>query len=178
MKHPYPCQYTDDWGDPATDFCTCPPRREVPHIRKAFINNPPWSPMEIYILQNGFKYAESIETIQRKMPERTTSAIKEKAKQLKLTVSKANMTSTQTIEKLEAELAVKKAEAALTQAKANYDSFMASARMTFANQLKNSPSVTMTDLFKQNSKALSKLGGAVTNAQRKLLEKQIELDIL
>lgn len=143
-----------------------------------------WSPMELHVLKNSFPH-EDISSVMVKLPGRTRAAINARASMLGLKklnpeppAKMNNFSTTKTIERLEAELNLAKAQAECDAARQRYSIFSEQCKIAFTRALSSNPSLTLPDLFKQNSKDFSRLNGAISNSARRLLEAQIELELV
>src|SRR5689334_15205718 len=143
-----------------------------------------WTPMEVHILRHSYP-VEDIRSVMAKLPSRSEGAIHRMANKLNIKKPKAeepttqvtDFSNTKTIERLEAELNLRKAQAEYDAAQQRYALFAEQCRIAFASQMKNDNSLTMQALFKQNAAQFSKLNGSISNSARKLLEMRIQLEL-
>lgn len=141
----------------------------------------PWTSMEDHVLASCYA-SDSMDSLLAKIPRRTETSIRARASYLKLqkrTIQPQvmNISASATIEILEAQLNLKKAEAECEAAAQRLKLFHERCRIAFKAALKNDPNITLDQLFKENAKEFSKLNGGVTNSARKVLERRIELDM-
>lgn len=143
-----------------------------------YSSNLPWTQMEETIVK-AYWPKESIDAICEMLPSRNKEAVINKARKLGLEKMNNNATiKPKTIEQLEAELNLKKAEAELETALAKYDLFRGQCRASFTQAMRNNTEVTIEDLFKLNAKDFSRYTLAISNAYRKILKSQVEQDLL
>jgi len=141
-----------------------------------------WTRVEEFVLKNAWG-VEDMATIRSRLPERSEGAIRKRAAILGLntkTQEQPTMNTfakTKSIEQLEAELTLKKAETELEAARQRLAIFNEQCFGTFSQAMK-SDGVTLNDLFKQNATTFSKLNGAISNANRRLLEARIKLTLV
>ncbi len=138
-----------------------------------------WTRTEEFVLRHAWGN-EDMATIRSRLPERSEGAIRKRAALLGLNVKVPIMNTfakTKSIEQLEAELTLKKAETELEAARQRLAIFNEQCFGTFSQAMK-SDGVTLNDLFKQNATTFSKLNGAISNANRRLLEARIKLTLV
>lgn len=135
-----------------------------------------WTDVEDDIIRKFFG-KENVQSIAAMLPQRTVAAINNRAYMMRHSSNNTIVPKRQTIEQLEADLQLRKAQADLEAAEARYKLFRTQSRAIFSERMKNDDSITMDSLFALNSKEFGKHNAAISAAHRKLLRAEILFDL-
>jgi hypothetical protein len=138
--------------------------------------------MEDHVLKHAVEDGENLDVICERLPGRTRTAIQRRISYKDLTPKKEpvqmnGFSGTKTIERLESELKLRKAEAERDAAQQRYNIFAEQCCNEFTRVMKNDPTIKMADLFKQYAADFSKLNASISLANRRLLEAKIEIGL-